>query len=105
MKKRRCTTLDPTRGNRESQFHESTGELTSKVNYHYLSRSQWLQLPNQLGAFPPRLRPPRLHPRLASHHVPPYPEYNRTNSYPWSPFQSGEFLLLEPFIVERIPTF
>ena len=30
----------------ESQFHEVTRELTSKVNSHYLSRSQWLQLPN-----------------------------------------------------------
>jgi len=30
----------------QSQFHEFTGELTSKVNSHYLSRSEWLQLPN-----------------------------------------------------------
>ena len=37
---------DPTRGNHKSQFHELTGELTSKVTSHYLSRSQWLQLPN-----------------------------------------------------------
>ena len=33
-------------GNRKSQFHEFAGELTSNVNPHYLSRSQWLQLPN-----------------------------------------------------------
>ena len=32
--------------NRKSQFHEQTGELTSKVNFQYLSRNQWLQLPN-----------------------------------------------------------
>ena len=40
------TTTELTRGNRKSQLHEFTGELTSKVNSHYLSRSQWLQLPN-----------------------------------------------------------
>ena len=34
------------RGKRNSQFHEFTGKVTSKVNSHYLSRSQWLQLPN-----------------------------------------------------------
>ena len=34
-----------TRGHRKSQFHKFTGELTSKVDSHYLSRSQWLQLP------------------------------------------------------------
>jgi hypothetical protein len=34
------------RGNRKSQFHKFKGELTSKVNSHHLSRSQWLQLPN-----------------------------------------------------------
>jgi len=39
-------TPDPTRGKRKSQSHELTRELTSKVNSHYLSRSQWLQLPN-----------------------------------------------------------
>ena len=39
-------TLELTRGHRKSQFYESTGELTSKVNSHFLSRSQWLQLPN-----------------------------------------------------------
>ena len=31
---------------RKSQFHEFTGESMSKVNSHYLPRSQWLQLPN-----------------------------------------------------------
>ena len=35
-----------TRGNHKGQFHEFTGKLTSKVNYNYRSRSQWLQLPN-----------------------------------------------------------
>ena len=40
------TTPEMTRGNRKSQFHEFTGELTSKVNFHYFSRSQWLHLPN-----------------------------------------------------------
>ena len=40
------TALDPLKSNRKSQFHESTGELESEVNSHYLSRSQWLQLPN-----------------------------------------------------------
>jgi len=42
----RAATPDPTRGNRKSQFHEVTGELASKVHPHYLSRGQWLQLPN-----------------------------------------------------------
>jgi hypothetical protein len=41
-----ATTPELTRGNRRSQFHEFTGELTSKVNSHYPSRNQWLQLPN-----------------------------------------------------------
>jgi len=39
-------TPELTRGNRKSPFHEFTTELTSKVNSHYRSRSQWLQLPN-----------------------------------------------------------
>ena len=42
----RGTTPDPTRGNRGSQFHELTGELTSKVCSNYRSRSQRLQLSN-----------------------------------------------------------
>ena len=29
--------------NCQSQFHEFTGELTSKVDSHYLSRTQWLK--------------------------------------------------------------
>ena len=37
-------TPGPTRGNCKSQFHNFTGELTSKVNPHNLSRDQWLQL-------------------------------------------------------------
>jgi hypothetical protein len=40
------TTPELTRGNRKSQFYEFTGDLTSKVHSHYLSRSQWLQQPN-----------------------------------------------------------
>ena len=40
------STPELTRSNRKSLFHEFTGELTSKVNPHYLSRSQWLHLPN-----------------------------------------------------------
>ena len=43
------STPDVTHGNRKSRFHEFAGELTeltSKVKSHYLSRSQWLQLPN-----------------------------------------------------------
>ena len=39
-------TLELTRGNRRSQFHKPSGGLASKVNSHYLSRSQWLRLPN-----------------------------------------------------------
>ena len=39
-------TPELTRGNRKSQFQEFTGRFTSKVNSRYLSRSQWLQLPN-----------------------------------------------------------
>ena len=42
-------TPDPTRGNRQGQFHEFTGDLTSNVNSHYLSRSQWLQLSNPIA--------------------------------------------------------
>ena len=42
------TTPELTRGNRESQFHEFLGGSTSKVNSNYRSRSQWLQLPNQV---------------------------------------------------------
>jgi len=37
-----------TRGNRKSQFHGFDGELTSKVISNYLSRSQWLKLPDSL---------------------------------------------------------
>ena len=40
------TTPDPMRGNRKSQRHQFTGELTSKVHSRHLLRSQWLQLPN-----------------------------------------------------------
>ena len=40
------TTQELTRSNRKSQFHGFTGKLMSKVNSRYLSRSQWLQLPN-----------------------------------------------------------
>ena len=40
------STPELTRDNCKSQSHEFTRELTSKVNSHYLSRSQWLQLPN-----------------------------------------------------------
>ena len=35
-----------TRGNRKSQFHDCTGKSTSKVNFHHLSRNQWLKMPN-----------------------------------------------------------
>ena len=35
------STLELTRGNRQGQFHEFTGQLTSKVNSSYHSRSQW----------------------------------------------------------------
>ena len=37
-------TPELTRGNRKSQLHKFTGEWTSKVKSHYLSRSQWLHL-------------------------------------------------------------
>ena len=40
------TTTELTQCNRKSHLHELTGELTSIVNSHHLSRSQWLQLPN-----------------------------------------------------------
>jgi hypothetical protein len=40
------STPELTRGNHKCRFHESIGELTSKVNSQYLSNSQWLQLPN-----------------------------------------------------------
>jgi hypothetical protein len=43
------STPELTRGNRPSEFHEFTGELTSKINSHYLSRSQWLQLPTSIS--------------------------------------------------------
>ena len=39
-------TPELTRGNRKSQFHEFTGESMLKVDSHYPSRGQWLQLPN-----------------------------------------------------------
>ena len=39
-------TPELTRGNRKGQNHEFAGKLTSKVDSKYLSRSQWLQLPN-----------------------------------------------------------
>ena len=42
----RSTTPEFMRDNRKSQVHEYIGGLTSKVNSHYLSRGQWLQLPN-----------------------------------------------------------
>jgi len=38
--------LPETRGNRKSQFHEFKGDLATRVNFHYLSRSQSLQLLN-----------------------------------------------------------
>ena len=41
---------DSTRGNCKSQFHKFAGELTLHVTFHYLSRSQWLQLPNLSAA-------------------------------------------------------
>ena len=39
------TAPELTRGDRKSQSYELTVELTSTVDSHYLSRSQWLQLP------------------------------------------------------------
>ena len=44
--RRRDSTPELTRGNRKSQFREFTEELMSKVDSHYLSRSQWRLLPN-----------------------------------------------------------
>ena len=40
------TTPELTRGNRKNRIDEISGELTSKVNSHFLSRSQWCQLLN-----------------------------------------------------------
>ena len=42
-------TPELTRDNRKSQFHEFTGKLTSNVNFIYLSRDLWLQLPNLIA--------------------------------------------------------
>ena len=44
----RAATPELTRGNRKSQFQNFTGELTSKVNSHLLTRGQCPQLPTQL---------------------------------------------------------